>query len=75
MRAIYWQQLTTDWREEYRASPTYSGRNLLRLSAFDVQKHTTSPAHGDSKWTMAKFCWAVRLGHAPLGIVTTTLLP
>ena len=70
-------QLKSDWRNEYRSSPAYSGRNFLRLAVFDPPSHTSSPAlqmFGDSKSSMARFCRAV-LDHAPLGSFRRRFFP
>ncbi|TFK79482.1 hypothetical protein K466DRAFT_441948, partial [Polyporus arcularius HHB13444] len=69
--------LKSDWREEYRASPTYSGRHFLRLKAFDPPNHVSSAAlkaYGDSKANMARLCRAV-LNHAPLGSFRRRFFP
>ena len=70
-------QLKSHWRDEYKSSPTYSGRNFLRLAAFDPPSHLASPAlkaFGDSRSCMARLCWAV-LDHAPIGSFRRRFFP
>ncbi|KAJ2968467.1 hypothetical protein NUW54_g13208 [Trametes sanguinea] len=70
-------QLKSDWRKEYRYSPTYAGRHFLRFRVFNTPSHLTSPAlkeFGDSCTRMARYCRAV-LDHAPLGSFRRRFFP
>ncbi|KAJ2972867.1 hypothetical protein NUW54_g12177 [Trametes sanguinea] len=70
-------QMKSDWREEYRRSPVYAGRNFLRLRAFDPPNHVSSPAlkeFGHSRTAMARYCRAI-LNHAPLGSFRQRFFP
>ena len=70
-------QLKADWQEEYHHSPSYRGRQFLRLSTFESPSHTSCAAiktYGESRAAMARLCKVV-LNHAPLGSYRKRFFP